>query len=201
MKNQTRRGLIKNAAAAAAGMTGAAVLVPEAAAQTGVVWQKKAVRRTPTPAPGATAAPATPAVQPPNVAGKPPLFNSIITFGNLVFIAGIGAHFEGTIEEHTKHVLDEIEQNLIAAGSSMDKVLKVNVYLSDLANYARMNTAYAGRFGNTPPVRTTIAVAGGVPGNSLVEIDCIAACSNRGAEDASGRSIGLLVSFSGFAFA
>ena len=103
-----------------------------------------------------------------------PLFSSIVTFGNLVFIAGTGAHFKGTIEEHTKHVLDEIELQLLAAGSSMEKVLKVNVYLSDLANYARMNAAYAGRFGGVPPVRTTIAVVGGVPGDSLVEIDCIA---------------------------
>ena len=167
MEQQTRRGLLKNAAAVAAGV---AVVAPEAQAQTGVVWQKKAVH-------GAVPAGATPTgvppPPPPPGANKPPLFNSIITFGNLVFIAGIGAHFEGTIEEHTKHVLDEMEKNLVLAGSSMDKVLKVTVYLSDLANYARMNTAYAGRFGNVPPVRTTISVAG-VPGNSLVEIDCIA---------------------------
>jgi 2-iminobutanoate/2-iminopropanoate deaminase len=50
----------------------------------------------------------------------------------------------------------------------------VNVFLSDLANYARMNATYNGRFGNIPPVRTTIAAAGGIPGDSLVEIDCIA---------------------------
>ncbi len=176
MKSQSRRGLLKNAAAAAAGVTGMAALAPEAQAQTAAapVWEKKAVRRvSPPPSPGATApvvpAPAAAPTGPP----KPPLFNGIITFGNLVFIAGIGAHFKGTIEEHTKHVLDELEQNLIAAGSSMEKVLKVNVYLSDLANYTRMNTAYAGRWGATPPVRTTVAVSG-VPGESLVEIDCIA---------------------------
>ena len=173
MKNQTRRGLLKNAAAAAAIVTGGAALAPTAEAQQGVVWEKKAVH-----APAAPPAPAagtpTSAAPAATTAPKGPLFNSIITFGNLVFIAGVGAHFKGTIEEHTKHVLDEIERNLIAAGSSMDKVLKVNVYLSDLANYARMNTAYAGRFGAVPPVRTTIAAAGGVPGDSLVEIDCIA---------------------------
>ena len=54
---------------------------------------------------------------------KTPLFNGIVTFGNLVFIAGIGAHFEGGIKEHTKHVLDQIESRLKEAGSSMDKVL------------------------------------------------------------------------------
>jgi 2-iminobutanoate/2-iminopropanoate deaminase len=105
---------------------------------------------------------------------KTPLFSGIVTFGNMVFIAGIGAHFPGDIKAHTKHVLDEIEKRLLSVGSSMDKVLKVNVYLNDLKDYAAMNEAYLGRFGAEPPVRTTIAAAGGIPGNSLVEIDCIA---------------------------
>ncbi len=172
MEKQTRRGLLKNVAAAAAAVTGAAALAPEAQAQSGVVWQKKAIHRAPSVNPGAPAAPAASAT--PTAPKAPPLFNGIVTFGNLVFIAGIGAHFQGTIEEHTKHVLDELEQNLILAGSSMEKVLKVNVYLSDLANYTRMNSVYAGRWGSVPPVRTTIAAAGGIPGDSLVEIDCIA---------------------------
>ena len=81
---------------------------------------------------------------------------------------------KGTIEEHTKHVLDELEKNLATAGSSMEKVLKVNVYLNDINDWAKMNTVYQGRWGKIPPVRTTIAAAGGIPGNSLVEIDCIA---------------------------
>jgi len=106
---------------------------------------------------------------------KPPLFSGIVTFGNMVFIAGIGAHFKGDIMAHTKHVLDEIEKRLLSVGSSMDKVLKVNVYLNDLKDYAGMNETYLGRFGGEPPVRTTIAAAGGIPGDSLVEIDCIAA--------------------------
>jgi 2-iminobutanoate/2-iminopropanoate deaminase len=105
---------------------------------------------------------------------KTPLFSGIVTFGNLVFIAGIGAHFPGDITAHTKHVLDEIEKKLALAGSSMEKVLKVNVYLNDLKDYKAMNEAYLGRFGAEPPVRTTIAAAGGIPGDSLVEIDCIA---------------------------
>lgn len=103
-----------------------------------------------------------------------PLFSQITTFGDLVFIAGIGAHFEGDIKAHTEHVLKEIEKRLTDAGSSMDKVLKVNVYLNDLKDYQGMNEVFRGKFGSEPPVRTTIAAAGGIPGNSLVEIDCIA---------------------------
>src|SRR5262245_23781175 len=105
---------------------------------------------------------------------KPPLFSPVVSYGNLVFVSGIGAHFEGDIKAHTKHVLDEIQKKLEDAGSSMEKVLKVNVYLNDLKDYAGMNEVFLGRFGPEPGVRTTVAPAGGIPGNSLVEIDCIA---------------------------
>jgi 2-iminobutanoate/2-iminopropanoate deaminase len=105
---------------------------------------------------------------------KTPLFSGVVSSGNLVFIAGIGAHFEGDIKAHTKHVLDEIQKRLESVGSSMNKVVKCNVYLNDLKDYAGMNEMFQGRFGPEPPVRTTIAAAGGIPGNSLVEIDVIA---------------------------
>lgn len=103
-----------------------------------------------------------------------PLFSGAVAFGDLLFIAGKGAHFEGDIKSHTDHVLNEIEKELKKNGSSMDKVLKVNVYLHDLNDYHGMNEVYRGRFGDKPPVRTTVATYGGVPGDSLVEIDCIA---------------------------
>ena len=156
MQTQSRRNLLKNAAVAAAG---SAALVTSADAQTSGKLEKKSYP-VKTNADNATAA--------------PPLFSSAVSYGNLLFLAGVGAHFKGTIEEHTKHVLDELEQNLIGAGSSMEKVLKVNVYLNDINDWAKMNTVYQGRWGKIPPVRTTIAAAGGIPGNSLVEIDCIA---------------------------
>jgi len=105
---------------------------------------------------------------------KQALFSPAVAYGNLLFISGIGAHFEGDIKSHTAHVLDEIKKKLEAAGSSMEKVLKVNVYLNDLKDYAGMNEVFLGKFGAEPGVRTTIAAAGGIPGNSLVEIDCIA---------------------------
>src|SRR5215472_7672799 len=152
MKQQSRRGLLKNAAiAAAVGST--AVLSETASAKT----EKLKKLSYPPPKPGET-----------------PLFSGAVSYGSLLFLAGVGAHFEGTIEEHTKHVLDELEQKLQSAGSSMDKVLKVNVYLNDIKDWERMNTVYKGRWGSIPPVRTTVAPAGGIPGNSLVEIDLIA---------------------------
>ena len=141
----SRRGAILGAAAAAA--------AAPAMAQTGPT--KKVHRKGPKPA-------------------KTPLFNGAVSYGNLLFIAGKGAHFEGDIKSHTKKVLDDIQKDLEDAGSSMTKVLKCNVYLNDLKDYAGMNEMFLGRFGEEPPVRTTIAAAGGIPGNSLVEIDVIA---------------------------
>ena len=105
-----------------------------------------------------------------------PLFSTHTIHGDLVYVAGIGAHVEPfEIKAHTEIVLKGMEDELIKAGSSMEKVLKVSVFLNDIADYKGMNEVYRGRFGKNPPVRTTVAVAkGGVPGNSLVEMDCIA---------------------------
>jgi 2-iminobutanoate/2-iminopropanoate deaminase len=103
-----------------------------------------------------------------------PLFSGATKHRGFVFVAGKGAHFEGDIKAHTEHVLKELEKELKNAGSSMDKVVKVNVYLNDIKDYQGMNEVYRGKFGSKPPVRTTVGVGGGVPGNSLVEMDCIA---------------------------
>jgi 2-iminobutanoate/2-iminopropanoate deaminase len=159
MQMQSRRALLKNAVVAGAAVAGAAVSIKPVEAKASSKLEKKSY-------PANTNAD--------NAAAAPPLFSSAVSYGNLLFLAGVGAHFKGTIEEHTKHVLDELEKNLIAAGSSMENVLKVNVYLNDINDWARMNTVYAGRWGKIPPVRTTVAPAGGIPGNSLVEIDLIA---------------------------
>jgi 2-iminobutanoate/2-iminopropanoate deaminase len=104
-----------------------------------------------------------------------PLFSGAVRHGNTLYIAGKGAHFDGDIKDHTDHVLKELQKELERNGSSMEQVLKVNVYLADLADYKKMNEVFRGRFGENPPVRTTVATYGGVPGNSLVEMDCIAA--------------------------
>ena len=154
MAKSNRRSFLKHAPAVAA----AAVAAPAPAlAQTGSDKPTKKVHYA--------------SGKPPE---KTPLFNSVVSYGNLVFLSGIGAHFDGDIKAHTKHVLDEMQKNLERVGSSMEKVLKVNVYLNDLKDYAAMNEVFLGRFGAEPGVRTTVAPAGGIPGGSLVEIDCIA---------------------------
>lgn len=116
----------------------------------------------------------------PNSEGKSqnqtPLFNSAVSYGNLLFMSGVGAGVgaKGDIKAQAKRALDRLEENLKAAGSSMEKVLKVNVYMADLKDYQGMNEVYQGRFGSEPPVRTTVSTADGIPDRSLVEIDCIA---------------------------
>jgi len=105
----------------------------------------------------------------------PPLYSQELSFGNLVFVSGKGAgvDFKGDIKAHTKRVLDLLEESLKSAGSSMDKVLRVTVYLTDMKDYDGMNETYLSRFGPEPPVRTTVAVVA-IPDRSLVEMDCIA---------------------------
>ena len=155
MDKKSRRGLLQNSATVAAAAAGATLLAKGAQAQ------PKMEKRSPYPAPNPP--PAT-----------PPMFSRAVAYGNLVFLAGVGWHKPGTIEDHTRGVLEEIKKNLEDAGSSLQKCLKVSVFLADLKDYDRMNAVYRTYdWGTPPPVRTTTAAAG-VPGNSLIEIDVIA---------------------------
>lgn len=151
---RSRRGLLKGGAAAAAA-TGAAMVVGDAKAQT------RLEKRSPYPAPNPPPA-------------KKPMFSRAVAYGNMIFLSGVGYHKPGTIEDHTRGVIEEISKNLQDAGSSLQKLLKVNVYLNDLKDYEAMNKVYYSYdWGDVPPVRTTVAPAAGIPGNSLIEIDVI----------------------------
>ena len=111
----------------------------------------------------------------PNATPKPP-YSPAVAYGNLLFVSGkasSSAPDPKDIRSCVTYTLDQVEAELKNAASSMDKVLKCNVYLADGKDYAAMNEAFRGRFGEEPPVRTTIAAAW-VPGDSLVEIDVIA---------------------------
>jgi 2-iminobutanoate/2-iminopropanoate deaminase len=106
-----------------------------------------------------------------------PLFAGYTKLGNLVFVSGTGADDASVhdIRKDTDFVLKKMEKRLLDAGSSMEKVLKVTVFLNDLDDFQGMNEVYKGRFGKKPPARSTVAVAkGGIPGKSIIEIDCIA---------------------------
>jgi 2-iminobutanoate/2-iminopropanoate deaminase len=69
--------------------------------------------------------------------------------------------------------LENVKAVLEAAGSSLDRVLKCNVFLTDIATFQAMNEVYHTFFPTNPPARSTVAVKD-LPGQSPVEIECIA---------------------------
>jgi 2-iminobutanoate/2-iminopropanoate deaminase len=100
--------------------------------------------------------------------------------GDFVFVAGQGPinPLTGTLElgdvrSETKRAFENLRAILQAAGSSLDDVVKCNVYLRDITDLAAMNEVYATFFMAPFPARTTIQ-AGALPGGIAVEIECIA---------------------------
>ena len=108
------------------------------------------------------------------------ILSSGIQFGNLLFVSGQGAHdpethkvVEGPFPNQVRRCLENVKMVLEAAGSSLDRVLKCNVFLTDIANFQAMNEVYHTFFPTDPPARSTVAVKY-LPGESPVEIECIA---------------------------
>lgn len=162
MEKQSRRGLLKNAAKAAVVATGGVMISEKASAFTG-----KAGSQSPDHLEKRLPAGITPPVVPLPI-------SNVVAYGNLLFFSSTGDHNKGTIEEHTKFAIDDLEKNLIAAGSSLQKVLRVGVYLKNIDDYGRMNVVYKSRnWGPIPPARTVISPAN-IPFDPLFEIDCIA---------------------------
>lgn len=107
-------------------------------------------------------------------------YSQAIIEGELLFLAGqgpidpaTGATNLGDIASQTKRTLDNVKAILEAAGSSMEKVIRCNVYLKDIGDFAAMNEVYARAFTAPYPARTTIQ-AGALPGGISVEIECVA---------------------------
>ncbi len=103
-----------------------------------------------------------------------------IRVGPFVYTAGqggldpeTGQVVAGGIEAETRQVFHNLTAILEAAGSNLASVIKVNVYMQDLSEFARMNAVYAEFFPDTKPARTTVQVAA-LPRGLLVEMDCIA---------------------------
>jgi 2-iminobutanoate/2-iminopropanoate deaminase len=107
-------------------------------------------------------------------------YSQAIIEGDLVFLAGQGPLDPATGEfarddvgAQTRRTLANIKAILEAAGSSLDKVVRCNVYLKDIADFAAMNEVYGKTFTAPYPARTTIQ-AGALPGGISVEIECTA---------------------------
>jgi 2-iminobutanoate/2-iminopropanoate deaminase len=107
-------------------------------------------------------------------------YSQAIVTGDLVFCAGqvgldpaTGQVVSGDIKDQTRRCLDNLAAVLEAAGSSLDRVTKTTVFLTDLAEFTAMNEAYAERFGGHKPARSTIGI-GALPRGARIEIECIA---------------------------
>ncbi len=96
----------------------------------------------------------------------------IYTAGQLGLVPSTGELANG-VEEQTRQALQNIRGLLEATGASMDNIVKTTVFLQDMKDFPTMNTVYATFFGDTPPARSTVQVAG-LPKGGLVEIEAIA---------------------------
>jgi 2-iminobutanoate/2-iminopropanoate deaminase len=86
-----------------------------------------------------------------------------------------GKIVDAPIERQTELVLNQLKRCVEAAGSSLDQVLKCNVYCTSVDKFAAVNEVYARFFGPNPPARIFINVPAW-PGHFDIEIDCVAAC-------------------------
>ena len=107
-------------------------------------------------------------------------YSQAITEGDFIFLAGQGCTNPqtgklelGDVRSETKRTFENIRAVLHAAGSSLDDVVKCNVYLRDINDFAAMNDVYQTFFSAPFPARTTIQ-AGALPGGIAVEIECVA---------------------------
>jgi 2-iminobutanoate/2-iminopropanoate deaminase len=100
--------------------------------------------------------------------------------GRLLFLSGqipldprTGELVRGTIEEETRRVMENLKAVLAAAGAGFEHVVKTTIYLTDLADFTRVNEVYGGFLGPVPPARATVQVAA-LPRGARVEIDATA---------------------------
>jgi 2-iminobutanoate/2-iminopropanoate deaminase len=107
-------------------------------------------------------------------------YSPAIKTDHLIYCAGqtpldpaTGELVTGSVQEQTARVLENLSAVLQAAGSSLANVVKTTVFLTSMSDYPAMNEVYTRYFPNTPPARTTIAVAG-LPRGAQVETECIA---------------------------
>lgn len=99
--------------------------------------------------------------------------------GSLLFISGqlpldpdTGEFAQGGIEEHTHQCLKNLTAIAQAADTDLNCAVKVNIYLTDMDNFERVNRVYAEYFPGKPPARLAIQVAG-LPKNADIEIEAV----------------------------
>ena len=113
-------------------------------------------------------------------------YSPAMVFGDLVFVSGqgpvdptTGKFVRGDVLDEMKVALENVRLILEAAGSTLQNVLKVTLYLADMNDFERVNKLYREYFGPVFPARTTIQVAR-LPFDIRIEIDVIAAKQHAG---------------------
>lgn len=107
-------------------------------------------------------------------------YSPAIIAGNQLFVSGqipleplSGTFKNETIEEATAQVMENLKNIIIAAGFTMNDVVKCSIFLKDLNNFSAVNQIYASYFSKTPPARETVEISR-LPMDAIVEISCIA---------------------------
>lgn len=108
-------------------------------------------------------------------------YSQAVKTGNLVFMSGqipldpaTGQLVSGDIEAETRRVFENLKAVAQAAGGSLDHAVKVNVYLTDLAHFTKVNDIMATYFTQPYPARAAVQVAA-LPRGARVEVECVLA--------------------------
>ena len=111
-------------------------------------------------------------------------YSQAVVFNGIAYLSGqipndpvTGQLVEGDVAAQTERVLQNLKAVLEACGASMESVLKVSVFLKDMADFPKMNEVYGRYFGSNPPARSTVQAAR-LPRDVSVEIDAIASVSS-----------------------
>lgn len=106
-------------------------------------------------------------------------YSQAVKTGNLVFLSGqipldpaTGQMVSGAIEAEIRRVFENLKAVAAAAGGTLDHAVKVNVYLTDLAHFAKVNELMAGYFQQPYPARAAVQVAA-LPRGARVEVECV----------------------------
>lgn len=113
-------------------------------------------------------------------------YSQAIRAGDLIFVSGqlplhptTGEMISGSIAEMTRRIFDNMEAILLTADSDLSMIVKLTVYLQDLADFEEVNRVFEEVFPSEPPARETVQVAG-LPKDSRVEISAVAAAKGEG---------------------